>query len=166
MRVFKIFMLVAVLAIAALFFLNYEKDNLEKSNYDNNKAIGQEWDTHAYSYYDQNSPNHDLDLKFGSFNGYDTFYRLNASREGTITVKYDSSIDKGRFKIVMVSPDHELSRIAEGSGKGSKEVKLAPGESRIKIVGDKATGTVKMTIGAGEGIKVILEGDDFPFAKQ
>ncbi len=166
MRVLKIFIIVAVLAIAAIFFLNYETDKGEKSSYDNNMAISQEWDTYEYRYHDQNSPDHNLALKFGSFNGYDTFYRIDASQRAKVTVKYDSDIDQGRFKIVIISPDQELSKIAEGSGQGSQELELAPGESRVKIVGDKATGTVKITIVGGEAIRITLEGDDFPFAKQ
>lgn len=158
--------MVAVLAIAALFFLNYQTDKVEKSSYDNNQAISQEWDTHEYRYYDQSSPDHNLDLKFESFNGYDTFYRINSNQPKKISVKYDTNVDNGRFKIVIVSPQQRLTKIAEGSGQGNKTITLEPGESRIKIVGDNAAGTVKMMIVGGDGIKVILEGDEFPFAKQ
>jgi len=164
MRSFKIIMLVAVLAIAAFFLFNDQRDNMQQGFYDKDSVINQEGDTHSYRHYDQNDkalPDYGLDLKFGSFDGYDTFYRFDVSQAGQVTVKYNTRVDKGRFKIVMAAPGRKLTKLAEGSGAGSKTLKLEPGDYRVKIVGDNATGSVKMSVSTDNGITTVLEGDEF-----
>lgn len=164
MRFFKIFILVAILALAGIFLLNYQTDNMQKGVYDKDSVINQESDTQSYRHYDQNDkalPNYGLDLKFGTFDGCDTFYRLNVSEAGTVTIKYDARVEQGRFKIVVAAPGRKLTKLAEGSGAGSKSIKLAPGDYRVKIVGDNATGSIKMSVLSDKGIQTVLEGDEF-----
>jgi len=162
MRFFKIFMLVAILAIAGIFLLNYQTDNMQKGLYDKDSAINQEGDTHSYRHYDQSEAvDHKLVLRYGTFDGYDTFYHINVTKAGQATIKYDVKVDRGRFKIVLAAPERKLTKIAEGSGAGSKTIKLEPGEYLIKIVGDKATGDIKMSVSTDAGMKTTLDGDYF-----
>jgi len=161
MRYIRVFVILVLAAIVALFLLNYQTDNTQKKVYNDDSFISQESDSFSYTDYDQSSEDKALDLKFGTFYGSDTFYNINVSKEGTATVKYDTAVEKGRFKIVLISPERKLTTLAEGSGQGSKEVKLVRGKYVIKLVGDNAAGRVRMSVAVGEGMKVDLEGDSF-----
>lgn len=43
-----------------------------------------------------------------------------------ITINYDSTVEKGNFKLVLINPENEIETILEGTDQSSKTIKLTP----------------------------------------
>lgn len=82
----------------------------------------------------------------GTFNGTKLRWNLDSKAGGTITVVYDLNVTKGRFKLVLISPDKNVTTIFEGTGSGSKTLKLEGGINEIKFVGDQAGFSLKIEL--------------------
>lgn len=160
-RLFFIVALVALVGIIVLSKMDFQDDITGSGIYNKNGIIGEECDSHSYRGYGENTAKDRFGLKFSGFYGCDTIWLINAAQPGQIRVDYDSNIENGRFKVILVSPEHEVAIIAEASKKGSAPLKLKQGEYRLKIVGDNARGTIKASIKAVPGITAELDEDQF-----
>ena len=156
-RLFFIIALAALVGIVALATMDSQGNITGNGMYDKNGMIGNDSDSHSYRGYDQNTLKNGFTLKFSGFYGCDTIWLIDAAQPGQIRVDYDSNIESGRFKVILVSPEHEVAVIAESSKKGSAPLHLKQGEYRLKIVGDNARGNIKASIKAAPGITAELD---------
>lgn len=160
-RLFFVIAAAAFIAIIGLYFLDFSDDGKQKEMYDNNNYISQGSDSYTYRERVQGPDEKNLDLKFQGFTGSDTIWLVQASQPGQISINYEANVTSGRFKIVVVSPEREVSIVAESPRKGSHSFKLTEGEYRIKMVGEKAQGNIKASLDTGQGIAAELQDHDF-----
>ncbi len=92
-------------------------------------------------------------MEFQDYSGINTIWMLNSPGESWITCSYDLQIDKGRFKVILISPAGEILNIVETSISGTRTINLLPGESRIRIVGARTTGKIDFYLETGPGIE-------------
>lgn len=135
------------------YVINNYAGNYQKSIYENDSKIIDKSD--SYSYFNQVRSNIDGTLKSKfKFTGMDTIYNLNTKDGGTISINYNANIISGKFKLVLINPDDEVTTIVEGTGKGTKKISLGNGESRLKLVGKNAKGDIKLSIDAKDDIEI------------
>lgn len=90
----------------------------------------------SYSYLEKLG---DIDaLEFKDFSGMETVMYIEEKSILTLEVDYD--VDKGKFKIVLISPEQEIISLRHGV----HELNLDMKKYRIKIVGDHAYGHVSI----------------------
>lgn len=140
--------------------MSYNRNTVYSNMYNDNEKISQTNENHIYTTAgvtkdsDQN-----LSLKYGGFLGVDAVWSINSKEDGEITLDYNSKVDSGDFKVVLVNPQKEIENISVGTNQGSKTLKLSKGESVLKLVGNNANGNVKLTISQSKNAEIVtMEG--------
>lgn len=126
----------------------------QNSIFNDEDKIVKDSDSHTYSVRQGKSKGNETDIKFTSFSGTDTIFKITSDTESAIVFNFESIVDKGDFKVVLITPDDEIVEIVNGEKEGSETIKLKEGISRVKLVGRKSKGQIKMDIDAGEEIKI------------
>ncbi|WP_068787053.1 hypothetical protein [Paenibacillus phocaensis] len=129
----------------------------QKQLYDNESEIAKEGDTFTYVKRVGVTNNASNSVSFSSFYGMETIWRIQTSTEGQVNFLHQQEIDGGRFKLVAIGPDLQVTTLAEGTSEGKMELKVRPGTYRIKFVGSNAKGRVKTEIQADEGIRITAD---------
>jgi uncharacterized protein YxeA len=130
----------------------FAKNNI----YNNNEKIVK----YDYSYNYTNrigegeNSNDKIDIKYSGFYGTDTIWILESKEESEITFNYDSIVNSGDFKAVLINSQNEIENILEGTDQGNKTMKLAKGKYKFKLVGRNAEGKVKISIDKNKSIEV------------
>jgi len=142
----KILLAICILIILDI-IISFGFNIWQKNIYNNNYKIVQQGDSYTYKNKTgtQNSSD-EIDLKYSGFSGDDTIWILNAHKDCEITLDYNSTVNSGDFKIVLINPEKEIENILEGTAQGNKTIKLTKGECRFKIVGRNTDGEVKLSI--------------------
>ena len=84
-----------------------------------------------------------MEITFKKFYGVETIWKIEAEHE-SITFTIDAQIDRGEFKVILVTFDKQIINLSENSINGKVTVKTEPGEYRLKIVGRDAYGSIRM----------------------
>ncbi|MCR1898578.1 hypothetical protein NSA47_06175 [Irregularibacter muris] len=126
----------------------------QQSIFDDDNKITKEEDSYTYKIREGKGAGNEIDITFTSFTGMDTVYKFMAEEEGEVTFHFESVVHKGDFKVVLITPEKEVINILSDTEKGDKIIPLGEGESRMKLVGKKAKGTMKMTMDVEEKIKM------------
>ncbi|EHI99632.1 hypothetical protein CDLVIII_3047 [Clostridium sp. DL-VIII] len=132
-----------------------ENDNSNKVNmYNDNDKIVQENNNYTYINCNFSRNNNVIEIKYGSFSGIDTICFLEAKEDTEITFDYDSTVDNGKFKAVLINPKNEVETIVEGTDQSSKTIKLTKGQYSFKNVGANAAGKIKISFSSNSAVKI------------
>lgn len=76
--------------------------------------------------------------------GMDTIWTMDVEEETTVDIEYDITLYNGKVKVVLISPDDELTILAEcisnqDDSSNTTSLALTQGEYRIKIVAGEDT---------------------------
>lgn len=126
----------------------------QESIFNDEKKIVKEGDSHTYKTRLGSIKNNETDIKFTSFTGSETIYKFKADEENNITFNFNSTINNGDFKVVLITPEDEIINIIYGQEEGSETILLKKGISRMKLVGNKANGEINIYIDAEKEIKI------------
>lgn len=80
----------------------------------------------------------DIKCRGFGFNGSDSIYIIHAKEDTTVEISSEFEILEGRFKIVYVTPDYNVSVLNETGGSNTVTVQLKEGRNVIKMVGRAA----------------------------
>ncbi len=116
----------------------------QQSVYDDDAQIVQEGDSYSFAKRTGTLEDDELTLEYRRFYGVQTVWSIDAASEQKLRLEFDSLVQKGKFKIVLVSPDDELLVVLEQGGQGVAELDLPPGEHALKIVGQNAAGRIEV----------------------
>ena len=122
--------------------------------YDDDSKIALDYDSYSYLSERGENKKNTTNIKF-NFTGMDTRWKIEAEKDAVLTIDYDSKISKGDFKVVIISPQKEVSTILDQSASGSKDINIKKGTSRIKIVGKNAKGKLKLKLKYSKDVKPI-----------
>lgn len=147
---------VALLAVLGGCSLATER---QKQLYDNESELAQEGDTFTYVKRVSSTNNESSTFSFSSFYGMETIWTIHVSAKGQVTFLHRQEIDGGRFKLVAIGPDDQVTTLAEGNSEGKMELKVRPGTYRIRFVGNNAKGRVQTEIQADTGIRIASADD-------
>ena len=128
--------------------------NYKNSIFDDESKIINQGDSYTYLTRLGKSIGNEAGIEFTSFSGTDTIYRIVSDGENAVVFSFESIVDKGDFKVVLITPDDEVINIVDGIKEGSETILLKEGTSRIKLVGKKAKGEIKLKIESGENVDI------------
>lgn len=132
-----------------------ENENSNKKNiYNNNDKIVQEDNNNTYVTCKSSIKNNEIEMKYGGFSGIDTICFLEVKEDTEITFDYDSTVDDGKFKAVLINPKNEVETILEGTEQSSKTIKLTKGKYRFRNVGANADGKIRISISSNSDVKI------------
>lgn len=137
--------------LAAVVFAGCSADPKQKAVYGDSEVIVQSGDSLTYSERIGEVIEQDAELAFTGFYGSDTLWSIESAADGKLGIGFEQNITKGKFKVVLITPEDDMVVVAEGSTEGTVELPLAKGTSRIKIVGNKGKGKVNLHLTAGVG---------------
>ena len=126
----------------------------QSSIFHDESKIVREADSYTYGSRTSNSRGNEYDIKFASFSGMETIYRIESDGENDVIVAFEAIVQEGEFKVVLITPDDEVINIVNGTDEGNQTIKIKEGVSRIKLVGKKAKGEVSIKIHAEDGVKI------------
>lgn len=126
----------------------------QDSIFGNDSKIIAEGDSHTYKSRLGNITDKGTEIKFNSFSGSDTIYRIISDGESDAIFNFSSISDKGDFKVVLITADDEIINIVNGTGEGSESISIEDGTSRVKLIGKKAKGEIKLKIESGENVDI------------
>lgn len=133
--------LITVKKISERFFLGNE----ESCIYYNDFMIKSERDNCTYLYSKGTNESGDTDISF-KFSGMDTIWCINSKSEADVVFKCNAVIKEGDFKVVLINPDDSISEIVDGSVEGEISYLIKPGKTRVRIVGNKVSGSLKLRL--------------------
>lgn len=97
------------------------------------------------------------EASFGRFKGMETIWTYDAEKEQAIEFQYLISVESGRLKLVLITPDGAVTTLVEITSETTMEeaqygvIQVTKGENRIKIVGeDVENADIELTIYSGE----------------
>lgn len=126
-----------------------------KKVYDDDSIIAKESDTYSLGPYSSTRTNNRFDLNYSRFNGSYTLFYLESEESAEVRIDYDSKVDSGNFKAVLIDPDKELQNLLSGNENGSIILSLEKGTSRFKIVGKDANGEINISIDTDQDVAII-----------
>lgn len=135
-------------------FTGCDMDNEKGDIYNDNERISRDGDSYSYMRRSQSSSNNHITIKYGKFSGTDTIWIIESKGDSEITFDYDSQVESGDFKGVLITPEKEVETVLEGTDDGEKTIKLTEGKYRFKFVGSKAKGKIEISIEESENVKV------------
>jgi hypothetical protein len=123
--------------------------------YDDDEKILRHGNSHSASHISQTKTGTTVGGRVKEMTGMATLWRYDVPWEESVEVAYGISVEKGRVKMVFISPNDEITVLTEltepGQDVGEKELTLKKGESRIKIVAsDRAKFDFLLEVHKGE----------------
>jgi|GEM_PF-2018913 len=118
--------------------------------FDNQTALLAEEDQY---YYRIRNGNFAPGMEFRDYSGIDTVWILEAEKNSWFSCSYNLNIEKGQFKLILVTPTGEIYNIAQRSEGEVKTYEIPAGINRIRIVGAKTTGEIEAFLEVGENVK-------------
>lgn len=132
-----------------------EIENDKANIYKDNDKIAQENNDFTFEKRKCSEESNDkLDMEYDLFYGTNTIWVIQSKDKGEITFNYNSIVDKGDFKAVLVYPNKEIETVFEGKTEDSKTIKLTQGKYFFRIVGKKAKGKLKISNSSNENVYV------------
>lgn len=128
--------------------------NYQNSIFQDENKIVENVDSYTYRSRIGKSRGNKYDVKFASFSGMDTIYKIKSDGENDVVFAFESVIEDGEFKVVLITPDDEIINLVNGTKEGNERIKIKEGVNRIKLVGKKAKGEIKLKIDSGEDIAI------------
>ncbi|MBU1142425.1 MAG: hypothetical protein KKH92_02135 [Firmicutes bacterium] len=132
-RIFAIWMLSLLILSGCVYVAD------SKKIYDDNEKIVTEGDTYTFIDRIGDVLEDEASLEVKGFYGTETIYTFENIEEITITITQD--VNKGRFKVVLINPQNEITVL-----NGTSTITMSDGKYRIKIVGENAFATIDITI--------------------
>ncbi len=113
--------------------------------YNNDEKVVGESDSYDYSNRKGEIKDNEVSLEI-SFSGFDTIWTIEAFEDTELKCSYEAEITRGDFKVVLISPDKEITSTIEGGFDDEIVFNLEKGTNIIKIVGNNAKGSFKIRV--------------------
>ena len=112
--------------------------------YDNESKITSDTNSFNLDGIEQEIEGNSYNATIEKMEGMDTVWTLDTEEETTVDISYDITLYNGKVKVVLVSPDDELTILAEcisnqDDSSNTTSLALTQGEYRIKIVAGEDT---------------------------
>lgn len=123
--------------------------NNRKSIYTDNSKIVALNDNYSYLYKRGINEKGYTNMSF-KFSGMETIWEISSKNDSTINIEFDSKIESGKFKVVLIDPNDNVIKILEQSQEGRSKFDIKKGNSRIKVIGSDCKGKLKINITTNE----------------
>ena len=131
------------------------------SSYNDRSLILSDEDSYTYQKcVDTGSTDTSLKRDFQGFNGKDTIWMLDAAEDASISLDLSANLSSGKFKVLLVSEDNDITTLLEGDDTQNTSVDLDNGTARIILVGDHASGSCEITLSEINNVRVTSPSGD------
>ena len=145
-RISILFLLVSICMVGLLSGCN-------TSAYNNKNAIIADEDSYTYrKSNDEGSTDSSLNREFAGFSGKDTIWTLEAETKTDISINLSTDLEKGKFKVLLVTNNDDIEILLEGEGTKDETIEIEAGTPRIIIVGDDASGICQISFDDLNGV--------------
>lgn len=131
----------------------------KKRIYGDDELIRSEGDSFSFQDRIGETGDSQIELKYSKFTGAQTIWNITVDKQGEIKFEFKSDVDSGKFKGVLIQEKGDITTVFEGSREGSHMVVLPEGKYRFKIVGNNASGEIKIDLVLEKGMKSIAVED-------
>lgn len=114
----------------------------QQSVYDDDAQIAAQGDSYSFSKRTGTLSENELSLEYRRFYGVQTVWAFEPEGSEEVRLEYGADVQKGKFKLVLVTPDQAVQVLLAESGQGSMKMTLPPGRCAVKIVGHNASGRI------------------------
>lgn len=130
--------------------------SLAKQNiFDDEAALVQEADSYTYANRLGGGESQDqLDLEYSGFSGMETIWTFEVEDAGQLSLAFDSSVESGDFKVVLITPDKEIEEVLNGEQQGETTLALGQGTTILRLVGRDAGGHIVLSITQNQGVTI------------
>ena len=153
-KLFVISILILFLSLTFIFAGCSKVSSYQESIYSDESKIINEADSYSYLIRTGSTKDNISTVGFKTFNGMETIWTIDTEEEGTLTIEYNTVINQGKFKLVLIDSNNNVQTIVEQDGSGTASIELKKGKSRLKIVGVDAQGEIQATLIASMGMKI------------
>ena len=151
-----LFILIILIILISMTIISRNKSGTRYQNSifnDENKII-KEADSFSYGEKLGNVKGNKIDIKFNSFSGMDTICDIIADEESNVVFNFESIIEKGNFKVVVITPDDKIIDILNDTEEGSETILLKQGISKLKFIGKKSNGETKINVNSKSEVEI------------
>lgn len=146
-----------MIAILIIYSLTACASNSMVEVYDNDSRIASSSNSYNIINVTQSIEEQKYKGSVEKFEGMETVWIYDASEDETVELTYHATVDSGKMKLVLITPDNSLVTIAEITSKTKLDdcqkyaINLKKGKNRIKVVGEKNTKfDMELSIPVGE----------------
>ncbi len=145
-----------LLVLLSMFLISCQSGADKAAIYDDDSLIALTEDSYYYSVYEDSSETiaNQMVLDFRSFSGRDTLFSLTVTAESSITLSYQSNVEVGNLKLVIVDEASQVQTLFSGQNDSSTSLTLSEGTYMIKLVGSKAFGDIDLLITYPTGVTI------------
>lgn len=136
--------LLSVLIIIALVLGGCGIDDDKKTIYDDAQRIAQAGDSYSFYKRSEKKDEQQVEIRYSRFYGVQTIWVIEFQQQGEIILNYDSQVNNGKFKVVLITPEGQVIKVAEQNSRGSFTFGLPKGKYTVKIVGNNANGAIRL----------------------
>ena len=146
-----------LLVLLSIFLISCQSGADKAIIYDDDSLIALTADSHFYSLYEDSSEKiaNQIILDFRGFSGRDTLFSLTVTAESSITLSYQSNVEVGNLKLVMVDEASQVQTLFSGQNDTTTSLTLSEGTYYIKLVGSKAFGDIDLLITYPTGVTLL-----------
>lgn len=125
------------------------------SSYNDRSLLLSDEDSYTYQKcVDTGSTDTSLKREFQGFNGKDTIWMLDAAEDASISLALSANLSSGKFKVLLVSEDNDITTLLEGDDTQNTSVNLDNDTARIILVGDHASGSCEIILSEINNVSV------------
>lgn len=88
----------------------------------------------------------DITISYKKFSGMKDFYEIRSEGKGDVRIDYDLTIDKGKFKCVLIEPDGGVTTLFDETRQEGISFSTISGTSYIRFVGVDAEFNINMSV--------------------
>ncbi|MTI71636.1 MAG: hypothetical protein FH751_15420 [Firmicutes bacterium] len=131
--------------------------NYHKQIYNDTSEIIKQDDIYTYKDRVGETTKREANIEYGTFNGMETIWKFKSEGKGSITIDFNSKLNKGKFKCLLINPKNKVKNIFKQSEEGlinksNLKINLEKGTYRLKVVGKGAGGEVTLKIKDSENV--------------
>lgn len=128
----------------------------QKSIYNDAAKISANGNSYTFISRDGNNVRNNYAISFSGFSGKQTIWKLSAQEDADLLIDCNIKIDRGQFKICLISDAKEVTTLAEGSTTRKITIHLTEGTNYLALVGIGANGDIDLLLTENNQISVSL----------
>jgi len=123
--------------------------------FDDEAGITQDGDTYTFvNRTGSTNSDEDVALAYTGFSGVQTIWIIEVSAASEVDFEFNSTVDDGDFKVVLVTPDKEIVTLLTGTQQGTATQELTQGKYAVKLLGRNADGQINLSLTPGPNVNL------------
>lgn len=123
--------------------------------FDDDAAIAQDGDSYTFVHRTGSTDSDEaIALAYTDFSGVQTIWTMEVSAPSKVDLAFNSTVETGDFKVVLVTPDKAVFTLLSGTQQGAATQELKPGKYAVKLVGRNADGQFSLALTPGLNVSL------------